>query len=169
MSTPFLSEIRIVAFNFPPKGWAFCNGQLLSIQQNQALFALVGTIYGGNGTTNFGLPDLRGRVPVHMGTGFSLGQVAGEVSHTLITNEIPLHQHTYTASADAATTSNPTGARPATAVAAIGNAYAPGPAGTAFAPKSIGPNSGNQPHTNMQPYLTLTFVIAMQGIFPSRN
>jgi microcystin-dependent protein len=170
MSEPFLSEIRIVAFDFAPQGWALCNGQILPINQNQALFSLIGTIYGGNGTTNFALPNLQGCVPMHVGGSFSLGNAGGEASHTLTQNEMPAHRHAYTATSDAATTAGPAGARPAAAPALIGNVYAPGPANTPLSAASIGPPPANgQPHSNLQPYLALNFVIALQGIFPSRN
>src|SRR6476469_8966312 len=108
MSEPFLSEIKVVSFNFPPKGWALCNGQFLPINQNQALFALLGTTYGGNGQTTFALPNLQGRVPVHIGNGILLGEAAGEISHTLTINEMPAHTHTVTASANTANATYPT-------------------------------------------------------------
>lgn len=167
MSEPFLSEIKIMSFNYPPKGWAFCNGQLLPINQNQALFSLLGTTYGGNGQTNFGLPDLRGRVPVHFGAGFSLGEVGGQVSHTVILSEYPQHIHTLNVSA--ATTGivdQPTGNSPARASV---NAYGPATNLGVMNPQSIGTNGGSQAHENRQPYLVLNYCIALQGIFPSQT
>jgi microcystin-dependent protein len=163
MSEPFLGEIRIVSFNFPPKGWAFCDGQLLPIQLNQALFSILGTTYGGNGTTNFGLPNLQGRVPFHMGSGLTLGQTDGESTHTLNVNELPPHNHIPMAnSADADQVS------PAGHYWAKGAASAYGAAANAtMAAGALGYVGGNQPHENMSPYLVLNFVIALQGIFPS--
>jgi microcystin-dependent protein len=173
MSTPFLSEIRIVAFNFPPKGWAFCNGQLLSIQQNAPLFSLIGTFYGGNGTSNFQLPTLQGRVPLMYGSSpsgnYSIGEAAGEYNHTLITTEMPVHIHTMQGSNTAGTTGTPTGAALAQPSSAIGNEYGPGTNLTTMAPQAIANTGGSQPHPNQQPYLVLSFIIALQGIFPSRN
>ena len=182
MSTPFMTEIRIMSFNFAPKGWAQCNGQLLPINQNQALFALLGTTYGGNGQTNFGLPDLRGRVPMSFGNKHVLGEKAGEQTHTLIKQELGIHFHGMMAKAvDAATggtgrNPGPTGAKSlAQGHASQGPGVTPVPVsiyGTA-APTTvlnqftIGNTGGNQPHENMQPYLSLNFCIALQGIFPS--
>ena len=167
MAEPFLSEIKIVSFNFPPKGWALCNGQLLPINQNQALFALLGTTYGGNGQTNFALPNLRGRVPIHMGNGHTLGEAAGSTAVTVSTSQLPTHTHFAKGSK------------------AVGNAFIPtsnllakvegvdayqGPNNlVAMSPTSISNVGGSQPHNNMMPYLVLNFIIALQGIFPSRN
>jgi microcystin-dependent protein len=168
MSEPFLSEIKIMSFVFPPKGWALCNGQLMPINQNQALFSLLGTTYGGDGRVNFGLPDLQARTPIHMGGGHTLGERGGEQNHTLSISEIPTHVHTaFGSSLD-------------------GNQPAPGNnllAGTATAqlytgvvsnltsllPSTVANVGGSQPHQNMQPYLTLSFCIALQGIFPTQN
>ena len=165
MSEPFLSEIRIFSFSFAPKGWAFCDGQALPISQNQALFALLGTTYGGNGTTTFALPDLQGRVPVHVRSGFALGQKGGQETHTLNINEIPTHTHTVTAKKDSAAVSDPIGALWANSAksnfAATTN--------TTMNPASILPTGSTQPHNNLSPYLTLNFCIALQGIFPSQN
>jgi len=160
MSDPFLAEIKIVSFNFPPKGWALCNGQLMQISQNQALFSLLGTTYGGNGTTTFALPDLR------VGSGFTLGQLSGEENHTLLTSEMPAHSH----SAQAATVDGDVPApSPNILAAPTGQIYAPANNLTALAAGSVGQAGGSQPHQNMQPYLTLNFVIALVGIYPSRN
>lgn len=173
MASPFLSEIRIVSFNFPPKGWAFCNGQILSIQQNAALFALVGTTYGGNGTSNFQLPNLQGQAPLMYGNATSgsyvLGEVGGEINHTLLTTEIPSHVHTMQGSNTAGTTGTPTNAALAQPSSAIGNAYGPATSLTPMAPQAIANTGGSQPHSNQQPYLVLSFIIALVGIFPSRN
>lgn len=166
MSEPFIGEVKIISFNFPPRGWAFCNGQLLPIAQNQALFSILGTTFGGDGRQNFGLPNLQGRVPFHFGNGFVLGQVGGEQAHTLNQSELPTHTHTLQASSSAATSNLPTGnalAAPKTPL------YGPAASLTGLASASLAPVGGSQPHNNMQPYLVLNFVIALQGIFPSRN
>ena len=175
MSSPFLSELRIMSFNFAPKTWALCNGQLLPINQNQALFSLLGTTYGGDGRVNFGLPNLQGRVPVHMGNGFTLGQQGGEVSHTLNIGEMAQHNHMMAATAATATEQ----AAPATSY--LGQAQAQGnpkenvniygtaaPSGQ-MAPAVIGFTGGSQAHPNQQPFLVLNVCIALQGIFPSQN
>jgi microcystin-dependent protein len=167
MSEPFLAEIKIVSFNFPPKGWALCNGQLLPINQNQALFSLLGTTYGGNGQTNFGLPDFRGRTPVHVGGNHTQGEKAGEEAHTLNLNELPSHSHNITGTTADADRKTP--AASSLAYAAI-DSYASSNAVVPLHSQAITNNTGgSQPHLNMQPYLTLNFVIALQGIFPSRN
>lgn len=167
MAEPFLSEIRMVSFNFPPKGWAFCDGQLLPINQNQPLFALLGTTFGGNGQTTFALPDLRGRVPIHVGNGHVLGESAGEVSHTLTINELPQHTHSLQATTNPATLDDGTGG--VLGAGAGVNAYAAfGPA-VAMASAAVSSTGGSQPHENMMPYLSLPFCIALQGIFPSPN
>lgn len=166
MGTPYMSEIRLMSFNFPPKGWAFCNGQFLPINQNQALFSLLGTTYGGNGQTTFALPDLRGKVPLHMGNGFTLGQAGGQEAHTLTISELPQHLHFVNVSTTASGgVDNPTG----NFLGSANNLYH-APAGlTTMNPGTIGPRGGSQPHMNMQPYLTLNFCIALQGVFPSQN
>jgi microcystin-dependent protein len=166
MADPFLSEIRIMSFNFPPKGWALCNGQLLPINQNQALFALLGTTFGGNGQTNFALPNSQGRAPVHFGGGFTLGQQGGEQSHTLTQQEMPAHTHPLQGSS-ASTGGNvsPNGRYPGGA----NNAYHPPASLTTLDPTTVTNVGGSQPHQNMQPFLTLSFCIALQGIFPSQN
>ncbi|MBA3805830.1 MAG: phage tail protein [Acidobacteria bacterium] len=170
MAEPFLGEIRIMSFNFAPKGWAMCNGQFLPINQNQALFSLLGTMYGGNGQTNFALPDLRGNVPIHVGSGHTQGQKAGEQAHTLTLSEMPLHTHVLNASTNTAAVSDP-------ATNQGGLVYGKAPQALyANASSLVVMNStavtnvgGSQAHLNMQPFLTLTFCIALQGIFPSRN
>jgi microcystin-dependent protein len=169
---PYISEIKLFAFNFPPRGWAPCNGQILPIASNQALFSLLGTTYGGNGQTTFGLPNLQGRVPIHFGNYFgggnySLGQVGGQENVTLITPQIPVHTHFVQASNTAAADTYPT----------TTNLWAKGSSHSGFAttanntmnPAAIGNSGGSQPHNNQSPYLVVNFCIAIQGIFPSRN
>jgi microcystin-dependent protein len=156
-----------VSFNFAPKGFATCNGQLLPINQNQALFSLLGTTYGGNGTTTFALPNLQGRVPVHAGNNLTLGESAGEESHTLVLAEIPVHQHSVTVENATATASDPTGNFLANG--GVSNFIDPGSATGALNPSAVGSTGGGQPHENRSPFLTLNFVIALQGIFPSRS
>ena len=165
MATPFLSEIKIVSFNFPPKGWALCNGQLLPINQNQALFSLLGTTYGGDGRVNFGLPNLQGRVPNHVGNGFVLGEQGGETAHTINISELPSHTHT----------PNGNNTNPASSASASNNLWGfvaseyAATADNAMNPACVGATGGNQPHENMAPYLALNFIIALQGIFPSQT
>ena len=180
MSEPFLSEIKIVSFNFPPKGWALCNGQLLPINQNQALFALLGTRYGGNGQTNFALPNLRGRVPIHMGNGHNQGEAAGSTAVTINIQQLPTHTHALMARNELvlpdAGPQDPTNqfyAKPQIALQGGNTAavqlYAPPSSLTTLNPQAVSSVGGSQPHNNMMPYLTLNFIIALQGIFPSRN
>lgn len=164
MSSPYLAEIRIFSFNFAPKGWAFCNGQVLPINQNEALFALLGTTYGGDGIVNFALPNLQTKVPMHQGEGFIIGQTGGEAAHTLNIEEIPAHTHIVTASSAPADKSVTSG----TVWAAAPGAYASTP-GTPMSTAEISNVGNNQSHNNLQPYLTLNFSIALQGIFPSQN
>ena len=167
MAEPFLSEIRIMSFAYAPKGWALCNGQLLPINQNQALFSLLGTTYGGDGRVNFGLPNLQARVPVHMGSGHTLGESGGEDAHTLTLAELPLHQHVLQASSLDGDSPVPQGHVLARSVSQI---YLP--AGQPPQPlngASVQTVGGSQAHLNLQPYLVLNFCIALQGIFPSQN
>jgi microcystin-dependent protein len=165
MAEPFLSEIRIMSFNFAPKGWAFCNGQLVPINQNQALFALLGTTFGGNGQTTFALPNLQGRTPIHVGSGHTLGQNAGEQAHTLTLAELPSHTHVHNA-----TNANGAAANPSNAVLGAANNLYRSPANpTTLHPGTVTTVGGSQAHLNMQPFLTLSFCIALQGIFPSPN
>lgn len=175
MSTPYLSEIRIMSFNYPPHNWALCNGQLMPINQNQALFALLGTTYGGDGRVTFGLPNLQGKVPIHMGNGFLPGQTGGESVHTLTVNEMPTHTHPIRATAATASTANPSatsylaqGKSTYTSTPAV-DIYSTGNQSRTFAPGAISNAGGSQPHPNQQPYLVLNFCIALQGIFPSRG
>jgi microcystin-dependent protein len=164
MSEPFLSEIKIVSFNFPPKGWALCNGQLLPINQNQALFALLGTTYGGNGQTNFALPNLRGRAPLHFGT-HDLGEAAGSTAVTVNIQQLPTHNHVLSVSPTNADVPVPTN----NFFGGANNAYTPAANLTTLAPSTVSSVGGSQPHNNMMPYLVLNFIIALQGIFPSQN
>jgi microcystin-dependent protein len=165
MSEPFLGEIKIVSFNFPPKGWTVCNGQLLPINQNQALFSILGTTYGGDGRTTFGLPNLQGRMPVHVGDGIVLGEQGGETAHTLNISELAAHNHVAVGSTNA-----PSGLAGGNLWSTIGtNPYATGNGNATMDPSCILPIGGNQPHENMSPYLVLLFIIALQGIFPSQN
>lgn len=171
MSEPFLAEVRMVGFNFAPRGWAFCDGQILPINQNQSLYSLLGTTYGGDGRTTFALPDLRGRTPIHTGRSdggqeHRLGQKSGEETHTLATNEMPNHTHVLQGTNNPPTSDQPTGH---VLSRAAGTIY--GEFGT---PEAMGVGSvtnvgGSQAHDNMQPYLALNFCIAIQGLFPSRN
>jgi microcystin-dependent protein len=172
MSEPFLSEIKIVSFNFPPKGWALCNGQFLPINQNQALFALLGTTYGGNGQTTFALPNIRGRVPIHMGNGHTLGEAAGSTAVTITQQTMAQHLHfaqASTSQADQATLLNPNGNTPNILAAVTGAQYTAVQSLTTIEPTSVTTIGGSQAHTNMMPYLVLNFIIALQGIFPSQN
>lgn len=165
MAEPFLSEIRIMSFEFAPKGWALSNGQLLPINQNQALFSLLGTTFGGDGRVNFALPDLRARTPIHVGSGHTLGERGGEQAHTLSISEIPTHTHVLNASNTPAETNIPNG----NLLAVRANSYTSPSNLVAMAPGSITNLGGSQAHLNMQPFLTLSFCIALQGIFPSPN
>ena len=168
MAEPFLSEIRIMSFGFPPKGWALCNGQLLPINQNQALFSLLGTTYGGDGRVNFGLPDLQGRTPMHMGDGHTLGEKGGEQGHTLSISEIPTHVHNAVATSAVGTQPVPASAFLGTDTVALPY-LAPDNNLGALNSATIPNVGGSQAHLNMQPFLTLNFSIALQGIFPSQT
>jgi microcystin-dependent protein len=165
MAEPFLGELRLASFPITPKGWAQCNGQLLPINQNQALFALLGTTYGGNGQTTFALPDLRGRVPIHAGAGFNQGTAVGEEAHTLTASEMPAHTHVMTASTSNGDAAVPTGL----VLAAALNQYHPPSDLTTLHPASVTNVGGSQAHDNLHPLLVLNWLIALQGIFPSRN
>ena len=174
MADPFVAEIRIFPFNFAPKGWAWCNGQLLPISQNTALFSLLGTTYGGDGKSNFALPDLKGRAPMHPGQGpglslHDLGETGGSETVTLLESEMPAHSHSLGAVGGFNGTNNdPTGQVPAKGDAGL-LPYTPAGALLTMAPQAIGPNGGDQPHNNMMPYLTYFFCIALQGVFPPRG
>ncbi len=172
MAEPFLSEIRIFSFGFAPKGWALCNGQLLPINQNQALFSLLGTTFGGDGRVNFALPNLQSRTPIHVGSGHTLGQRGGEQAHTLSIAEIPTHLHIVNGNSANATAFDPLNnllAKGATANTNPLNVYGAAQQLTALQAASITNTGGSQAHLNMQPFLTLNFSIALQGIFPSPN
>jgi microcystin-dependent protein len=169
MAEPFMSEIRIFSFGFAPRGWALCDGQLLPINQNQALFSLLGTTYGGDGRVNFGLPNLQGRAPIHMGSGHTLGERGGEQGHTLSIAEIPEHVHVLNASTTVATTNTP-GNTLVTGQSTASSLYASGASGlVAMSPAAVANVGGSQAHLNMQPFLLLNFSIALQGIFPSQS
>jgi microcystin-dependent protein len=181
MSEPFLSEIKIVSFNYPPKGWALCNGQFLPINQNQALFSLLGTTYGGNGQTTFALPNLRGRVPIHFGGSHDLGEAAGSTSVTVSQSQMPAHIH-FLRAKNAPAPADISGVTPdntkfvAQGLVSLpnnqttaGNIYGTGGNLVAMKPNALTNTGGSQAHNNMMPYLTLNFIIALQGIFPSRN
>ena len=170
MAEPFLSEIRIMSFVFAPKGWALTNGQLMPINQNQALFSLLGTSFGGDGRVNFALPDLRGRTPIHVGSGHTLGERGGEPAHTLSIAELPTHVHVLNASSAVGNNQFPRFNNVGNVLAQDpGNAYGPPNNLATFNPGSVGLTGGSQAHLNMQPFLTLSFCIALQGIFPSPN
>ena len=168
MAEPFIAEIRIMSFNFAPQGWAQCNGQLLPINQNQPLFSLLGTTFGGDGRVNFALPDQRARTPIHVGSGHTLGERGGEQAHTLSISELPQHVHVATATSAAATAGNPANTR-LLSKSTLAAVYTNASNLTAMDPDSIGNVGGSQAHLNMQPFLTLNFCIALQGIFPSPN
>jgi microcystin-dependent protein len=167
MATPYISELKLVSFNFAPKGWALANGQLLPINQNQALFSLVGTTYGGDGRVNFGLPNLQSRVPIHMGNGFSLGQNAGEASHTLSINEIPSHTHSLQGINATQNAGNP--ANGFLANTGSQSFYAAPNNLVAMFAGDISTVGGSQPHPNQSPYLVMNWIIALQGIYPTQN
>jgi microcystin-dependent protein len=167
MAEPFVAEIRIMSFGYAPRDWAQCNGQLLPIAQNQALFSLLGTTFGGDGRVNFALPDLRGRVPIHVGSSHTPGERGGEQAHTLSTGELPPHRHTLNALATDGSLVVPAGGM--LAKAAPANAYHAPASMVEMNPASIASVGGSQAHLNMQPFLTLNFCIAMNGIFPSPN
>jgi microcystin-dependent protein len=177
MATPFLGEIKLFSINFPPKGWALCNGQLLPIGQNQPLFALLGTTYGGNGQNNFALPNLQGRVPIHFSNAHVLGEAGGSTAVTLTMGQLPAHTHLPSAKNTIGDSNLPAGKVLAQTVAvqqdqssvAVNMYSNNGSFGKTLNPGAIGSTGGSQPHNNMMPYLTLNFCIALQGIFPSRN
>ena len=172
MADPFVAEIRIFPFNFAPKGWAFCDGQLLPLSQNTALFSLLGTVYGGDGKSTFALPDLQGSVPMHPGQGpglslHGLGETGGSETVTLLESEIPAHNHSSTMSQGDGFSRLPAGQLPATGIGV--EMYGPAPAQAQLHPSALSEVGGDQPHNNMQPYLTLNFCIALQGVFPPRT
>jgi len=167
MSTAYVGEIRMFAGTFAPVDWAFCSGALVPISENNALFNLIGTTYGGDGQTNFALPDLRSRVPIHVGTGFVLGQMSGTESVTLINNQMPIHSHVPNCNSGSGNLPNPTNNY--WAATASGTQYSPGPANVAMATQAIGNTGGSQPHDNMLPFLVVNFIIALYGVYPTQN
>ena len=173
MSEPFLAEVRIVGFNFAPRGWAFCDGQLLPITQNHALFSLLGTTYGGDGRTSFGLPDLRGRTPIHVGSSggatYPLGQQGGEEHHTLSGAEMPQHTHAFNVATANATGQQASSASDSVLAGATVDMYRSGAASTPLVPATISSVGAGHGHDNMQPTLVVSFCIALQGLFPSRS
>lgn len=174
MSQPFLGEIRMVGFNFAPTGWAFCNGQLLPIAQNTALFDLIGTFYGGDGVENFALPNLQSRVAIHMGQGtglspYVIGQLGGVENVTLLSTQLPGHTHPVACSSAAGTQASPVGGVPAIESTGTSLNFTGSTPNATMNAAMIAPNSGGQPHPNIQPYLCITFIIALEGIFPSRS
>jgi microcystin-dependent protein len=165
MAQPYVGEIRMFGGNFAPAGWMFCEGQLLPISENETLFQLIGTTYGGDGQSTFALPDLRGRLPIHFGNGFTLAETGGAEQITLTMNQIPAHSHSFLATTDIASqggTTNNLSAQPS-----VTKLYFAAPGAAAMAPNSIGPTGGSQPHDNFQPYLCVDFIISLFGIFPS--
>src|SRR5712671_6944202 len=169
MAQPYVGEIRMFAGNFAPAGWMFCEGQLLPISENETLFQLIGTTYGGDGQSTFALPDLRGRVPQHFGNGFILAETGGSETITLTVNQIPAHSHALLVSGATASTTSPAGEVPATATSAVITPYgADAPTGPLNS-SSVGSTGGSQPHNNFQPYLCVDFIISLFGIFPSQT
>ena len=174
MATPVLGEIKMFAGNFAPRGYAFCNGQLLAISQNTALFSLLGTNFGGNGITTFGLPDLQGRVPIHWGNGpglsaYVIGQAGGTENVTLLSTQIPAHSHSLQTNSGPGTAAAPASNEVLAMSTTRDKLYSTSAPNTSLSPQSIAATGGNQPHANIQPYLAVTFIIALQGIFPTRN
>ena len=170
MSDPFLGEIKMVGFNFAPTNWAACNGQLLSIAQNTALFSLLGTTYGGDGSTTFALPNLTGRIPMHVSSSHVQGESAGAETVQLLVSEIPSHSHRVTCSSQSSNQRSPSGGIPAQEATGVTAVYATSDKANAqMAPETIASSGSGQPHNNLQPYLVVNFVIALAGIFPSRS
>ena len=166
MAQPYVGEIRMFAGNFAPRDWLFCEGQLLPIAENETLFQLIGTAYGGDGESTFGLPDLRGRVPVHQGAGFTLAEAGGVEEVTLTAQQLPVHTHAFLASGDTGTSANPGGNLLSRTTGSVSLYIEDAPTGN-MNPQAIGPAGGSQPHTNFQPYLCMNFIISLFGIFPS--
>jgi microcystin-dependent protein len=169
MSQPYVGEIRMFAGNFPPAGWMFCEGQLLPISQYETLFNLIGTTYGGDGQSTFALPDLRGRLPIHQGSGFTLAQTGGVESVTLAAGQIPAHTHPFLASSNQASSTSPANQAPAITQASTITPYGTDAPQVQLNPSSIGSTGGSQPHNNFQPYLCIDFIISLFGVFPSQN
>jgi microcystin-dependent protein len=169
MAQPYVGEIRMFAGNFAPAGWMFCEGQLLPISENETLFNLIGTTYGGDGQSTFALPDLRGRLPIHQGGGFILAQIGGVEQVTLTVNQIPVHTHPFLASSNLASSSSPANQLPAVAQSATITPYGTDAPQVQLSPNSVGSVGGSQPHNNFQPYLCVDFIISLFGIFPSQT
>ncbi len=167
MAQPYVGEIRMFAGNFAPAGWMFCEGQLLPISENETLFQLIGTTYGGDGQSTFALPDLRGRIPIHQGSGFILAETGGAEEITLTTQQIPAHSHPLLGTGNLATTNAPTNNVPAKSTGATVFPYGSDQPQTTLSPQTLSPVGGSQPHTNFQPYLCIDFIISLFGIFPS--
>ena len=167
MAEPYIGEIKMFAGNFAPVGWAFCDGQTIPISENDVLFNLIGTTYGGDGQSTFALPDMRGRVPIHFGNGFAQAQSGGAESVTLTANEMPAHTHAFMASTAAGSGTNPQGNMPAASPSI--NLYLADAASASMSPAAVGASGGGQAHSNFQPYLCVNFIIALQGIYPSQN
>lgn len=165
MAQPYVGEIRMFAGNFAPAGWMFCEGQLLPISENETLFNLIGTTYGGDGQSTFALPDLRGRIPLHQGNGLILAETGGAEEVTLTGSQMPSHSHSLFGTSSIANATSPSGAIPAQT--SLFDFYQSSPPNSAMAPQSVGPTGGSQPHTNFQPYLCVSFIISLFGIFPS--
>jgi microcystin-dependent protein len=169
MAQPYVGEIRMFAGNFAPAGWMFCEGQLLAISENDTLFNLIGTTYGGDGQSTFALPDLRGRLPIHQGSGFTLAENGGAEQLTLTVNQIPAHTHAFLASASTASSAIPASQLPAITQAATITPYGTDAPLVQLSPNSLGSTGGSQPHNNFQPYLCVDFIISLFGIFPSQS
>jgi microcystin-dependent protein len=169
MAQPYVGEIRMFAGNFPPVGWMFCEGQLLPISENETLFNLIGTTYGGDGESTFALPDLRGRIPIHQGNGFILAETGGAEEITLTVQQIPAHTHPLLCTANLAGGTSPTGQVLALTQAATITPYGTDAPLTPLSPQSVGPVGGSQPHTNFQPYLCINFILSLFGIFPQQS
>jgi microcystin-dependent protein len=169
MGQPYIGEIRMFGGNFAPAGWAFCNGQLIAISENDALFNLIGTTYGGDGQSTFALPDLQGRIPVHEGSGYVLGQAGGVETVTLTVGQVPAHNHPLVGSASNATTTSPTGNVAGTSAEVTVLPYGTDNPPTTLATQSVSPQGGSQPHDNFQPYLCVNFIISLYGIYPTQN
>jgi microcystin-dependent protein len=166
MANSFLGEIKIMSFGFAPKGWALCNGQLMPITQNEGLFSLIGIDFGGNGSSNYALPNFQGKVPIHMGNGYDIGQTGGESAHNLSISELPVHGHTAQGTSINGSTSVPT---TLACLGAVNNMYGNAANLTSLSQTAISLTGGSQPHPNMQPFLALTFCICLLGVFPSHN
>jgi microcystin-dependent protein len=169
MSQPYVGEIRMFAGNFAPAGWMFCEGQLLPISEYETLFNLIGTTYGGDGQSTFALPDLRGRLPIHQGNGFTLAETGGVETVTLSVSQIPAHSHPFLATTDGVAGSSPSGSVLAAMTLALNELYVPAAGTVALSPNTIGATGGSQPHDNFQPYLCINFIISLFGVFPSQT